>query len=170
MYTIIGHHIFLIGLGIILFFTVNFIGKYSKGFGYSEIKFDIHSDELVGFNFVLRILTPVVFTILSSSALFYFKWDFLVKDIYLLVAYSFIFRAFWNLAHNRTILINWYAQIGYALIAVSATYLAYKHLILPKTPLLPDLKTIANELWIIIFLFLYKIFNRSLAKVKTASI
>jgi hypothetical protein len=159
MHPIIGHHLFLFLLGILLFFIVNFIGKYSKGFGYSEIKFDIHSDELVGFNFILRILTPVVFTILASSVLFYFKWDYLVTNIYLLVAYSFVFRALWNLAHNRTKLINWYAQIGYASIAIAATYLAYKYLILPKTPLFPDLETIANELWIIIFLFLYKIFN-----------
>lgn len=159
MQTIIGHHIFLITLGIILFFTVNFIGKYSKGFGYAEIKFDIHSDELVGFNFILRILTPVVFTILVSSVIFYFKYDCLVTNIYLLVVYSFAFRAVWNLVHNRTKLINWYAQIGYATIAILATYLAYKYLILPKTPLFPDLETVANELWIIIFLFLYKIFN-----------
>ena len=159
MHTIIGQHFFLIILGIILFFTVNFIGKYSKGFGYSEIKFDIHSDELVGFNFILRILTPVVFTILVSSAFFYFKWDYLVTNIYLLVVYSFAFRTLWNLVHNRTQLINWYAQIGYASLAIAATYLAYEHLILPKTPLFPDLETIANELWIIIFLFLYKIFN-----------
>lgn len=88
MQTIIGHHIFLITLGIILFFTVNFIGKYSKGFGYAEIKFDIHSDELVGFNFILRILTPVVFTILVSSVIFYFKYDCLVTNIYLLVVYN----------------------------------------------------------------------------------
>lgn len=146
MHTIIGQHFFLIILGIILFFTVNFIGKYSKGFGYSEIKFDIHSDELVGFNFILRILTPVVFTILVSSAFFYFKWDYLVTNIYLLVVYSFAFRTLWNLVHNRTQLINWYAQIGYASLAIAATYLAYEHLILPKTPLFPDLETIANEL------------------------
>ena len=159
MQIIIWHHIFLFTLGVILFFTVNFIGKYSKGFGYSEIKFDIHSDELVGFNFILRILTPVVFTILVSSILFYLKLDSLVENIHLLVAYSFLFRAVWNVAYNRTQLINWYAQIAYACLAIATTYLAYEHLILPKTPLFPDLETIANELWIIIFLFLYKIFN-----------
>lgn len=159
MSTIIGHHIFLFGLGIILFFIVNFIGKYSKDFGYSEIKFDIHSDELVGFNFILRILTPVVFTIIASSIIFYLKFDFLVEKIYLLVAYSFLFRALWNIVHNRTQLINWYTQIAYASLAIVATYLAYKYLILPKTPLFPNLETVANELWIIIFLFLYKIFN-----------
>ena len=158
MNMIIEHHIFLFLLGVLLFFIVNFIGKYSKNFGYSDIKFDIHSDELVGFNFVLRILTPVVFTILVASLLYYLKWDFLVNNLYLLVAYSFLFRAIWNVAHNRTQLINWYTQIGYASLAILATYLAYKYLILPKTPLFPDLETVANELWIIIFLFLYKIF------------
>ena len=159
MNMLIEHHIFLFLLGVLLFFIVNFIGKYSKDFGYSEIKFDIHSDELVGFNFILRILTPVVFTILVASLLYYLKWDFLVNNLYLLVAYSFLFRAIWNVAHNRTQLINWYTQIGYASLAILATYLAYKYLILPKTPLFPDLETVANELWIIIFLFLYKIFN-----------
>ena len=98
MNMIIEHHIFLFLLGVLLFFIVNFIGKYSKDFGYSEIKFDIHSDELVGFNFVLRILTPVVFTILVASLLYYLKWDFLVNNLYLLVAYSFLFRAIWNVA------------------------------------------------------------------------
>ena len=147
MQIVIWHHIFLFTLGVILFFTVNFIGKYSKGFGYSEIKFDIHSDELVGFNFILRILTPVVFTILVSSILFYLKLDSLVENIHLLVAYSFLFRAVWNVAYNRTQLINWYAQIAYACLAIATTYLAYEHLILPKTPLFPDLETIANELW-----------------------
>lgn len=159
MITIIAQHVFLIFLGVLLFFITNYIGKYSKNFGYSEIKFDIHSDELIGFNFILRIFTPVVFTILIASILYYFKLDQLTKNIYLLVAYSFIFRAFWNISHNRTLLINWRIQALYASIAITSTYLAYKFLILPKAPLLPDFQTIANELWIIILLFIYKIFN-----------
>ncbi len=39
MNMIIEHHIFLFLLGVLLFFIVNFIGKYSKNFGYSDIKF-----------------------------------------------------------------------------------------------------------------------------------
>ena len=153
------HHATLFTLGILLFFITNFIGKYSRNFGYSEIKFDINSDELAGFNIVLRLLTPAVFTIIISSIFYYLELDILTNNIYLSVLYSYLFRFLWNIFHNRTLLINWYAQISYAALATAITYVAYKYLIIPKNSLFPNPETLANELWILIILFLYKIFN-----------
>lgn len=152
-------HSLLLFLGIILFFITNLIGKYSRSFGYSEIKFDISNDELAGFNLVIRLLTPVIFIILISSVFYYFNLDSFTREIYISVMYSYFFRITWNILHNRISLINWYAQVSYALLATFFSYLAYKHLIIPKITLFPNLETLGNELWILIIIFLYKIFN-----------
>lgn len=152
-------HLFFIFLGVSLFYITNFIGNYSRNFGYSDIQFDIKYDEIAGFNVVLRLLTPSIYIILISSIIYYFNLDSWVKNIYIAVIYSFAYRILWNILHNRTMLINWYAQLMYSAVASLFAYLAYKHFILPKNPLFPNLETIANELWMMIFLFLYKVFN-----------
>lgn len=152
-------HLFFIFLGISLFYITNFIGNYSRNFGYSDIQFDIKGDEIAGFNVILRLLTPSVYIILVSSIMYYLSLDIWVKDIYIVAVYSFVYRILWNILHNRSPLINWYAQLSYSIAASLIAYLAYKYFILPKNPLYPDLETIANELWMMIFLFIYKVFN-----------
>ncbi|MHA4896921.1 hypothetical protein ACXZ1K_19385 [Pedobacter sp. PWIIR3] len=57
------------------------------------------------------------------------------------------------------ILINWTKQLLYSASIVGLAYVVYRKIILTKSNLLPDFNNIANELWIIIIIFLYSIIN-----------
>lgn len=153
--------LFHVTSAIILFFIVNIIGKYAPtNLGYYQISTFSQTDDAPAFNFLFRILTPVVFIILLSALLYYFNLDQLVKNIYLISIYYVMFRALFNLITSRTYLVNWKKQFLYAISTVVITYLMYDKLISKKENLLPDFSNIANELWIIILLFLYSLINK----------
>ncbi|WP_296150564.1 hypothetical protein [uncultured Flavobacterium sp.] len=146
---------------ILLFFIINIIGKYAPtDFKYYQISTFSQTDEAPAFNFLFRILTPVVFIILLSSALYYFGQDYLVKDIYYISIYYVLFRAVFSIITSRTYLVNWKKQFLYAISTILITYLVYDKLISKRENLLPDFSNIANELWIIILLFLYSLLNK----------
>ena len=50
-----------LGLAIILFFTVNWLGKRSASFGYMHLSVFVRSDPAPAFNFIFRVFCPVVY-------------------------------------------------------------------------------------------------------------
>jgi hypothetical protein len=56
-------------------------------------------------------------------------------------------------------LLNWYRQSIYWAAILIISFVTYEKLIKVKTNILPDFSTIANELWIIILIFLFQITN-----------
>ena len=148
-------------IAVILFFLINNIGKYAPtDLKYFQISNFLETDEAPAFNFGFRVLTPVVFIIVLSSILYYFNLDFLVKDIFYVNIYYVLFRVLFNIIIGRTLLINWSKQLLYGLVIIFLSYLAYDKIIKIKENIYPDFTTIANELWIIIFVFLYSLFNQ----------
>lgn len=85
--------------------------------------------------------------------------DNYVKDIYLISIYYVIFRAIFNIAISRSLLINWKKQFFYAVCILLLTYFLYHKTIIKKHNLLPDFSNIVNELWIIILVFIYNLVN-----------
>jgi hypothetical protein len=55
---------------------------------------------------------------------------------------------------------NWYRQSLYWVAILTLSYLAYDKIIYRKENILPDFGSLANELWIIIFLFLFQTLNQ----------
>lgn len=152
--------LFQIITAIILFFLINIIGKYAPtDLRYFQISSFLETDEAPAFNFSFRILTPIVFIILLSALLYSVEMDNYVKNIYFISIYYVLFRAFFNIAISRTLLVNWKKQFFYAVCIVGLSYFVYKKIIITKQNLLPDFTNIANELWIIILVFLYNLVN-----------
>jgi len=149
-----------IALAIFLFYALNWIGKYSSAFGYLQLSMFVRSDAAPAFNFILRTLTPTVFIVLVASVCFAFHIDRVVPGLWLVVVYYFAFRVLYNLVLGRGLLLNWLSLSVQIVAGIAAAYLAYRHLILPRRPLFPDLDKIGNELWIMVALFLYAIFNK----------
>lgn len=149
-----------ITLGIFLFYAVNWIGKYSSAFGYLQLSMFVRSDAAPAFNFILRTLTPTVFIVLVAAVCFAFHFDRVVSGIWLVVVYYFVFRLLYNLVLGRALLLNWLSLSVQIVAGIAAAYLSYRHLILPRRPLFPDLDKIGNELWIMVALFLYAMFNK----------
>lgn len=151
--------LFHIFLGIGLFFLINWIGKHSYSIGYMEISIFVKTEEAPAINFLIRILTPVVYIVFVSTTLYYFELDKFVWNIYLVNIYYILFRLFFNLATNRGLLLNWYRQFLYWIAIVVISYFTYEKLIKIKANILPDFTTVANELWLIILIFIFQIAN-----------
>jgi hypothetical protein len=146
-------------LGVGLFFLINWIGKHSFSIGYMEISIFVKTEEAPALNFLIRVLTPIVYIIIVSTSLYYFGLDKFVWNIYLVNIYYILFRLNFNLATNRGLLLNWYRQFFYWIAIVVISYFTYEKLIKVKLNILPDFTTVANELWIIIMIFIFQVAN-----------
>jgi hypothetical protein len=146
-------------LGVILFFLINWIGKHSYSIGYMEISIFVKAEEAPALNFLIRVFTPIVYLIIISSSLYYFNLDKYVNNIYLVNIYYIFFRLFFNLITSRGKLLDWYRQVLYWSTIIIISYLFYDKIIRIKANILPDFTTIANELWIIILVFVFQITN-----------
>lgn len=153
-------HFFQFILGIILFFIINWIGKHSYSFGYMQISMFLKTEEAPAFNFLFRILSPIVYLFIISAILYKVNLDKFVVNIYFVSIYYIIFRLLFNLATNRALLMNWYRQILYWITIVSVSYFSYTEIIYKKENILPDFTTISNELWVIILIFIFHTFNK----------
>src|SRR5690606_14030432 len=153
--------IFLVqlSLGILLFFLINWIGKHSYSIGYMEISIFVKAEEAPALNFLIRVLTPLVYIIIVSAILYNFTLDKYVTNIYLVNIYYIVFRLIFNLATNRGKLLDWYRQALYWLSITVISFFAYEKLIKVKANILPDFTTIANELWIIVLIFVFQLAN-----------
>ena len=107
----------------------------------------------------VRVLTPTVFIILISALFYAVKLDRFTNNIYLVSVYYVLFRTLFNISINRTKLINWTKYIIYSLAIIGVSYFVYKKFIVTKSNILPDFNNMANELWIIIIIFLYNFIN-----------
>lgn len=146
-------------LGILLFFIINWIGKHSYSIGYMEISIFVRTEEAPALNFLIRVLTPVVYIIIVSTILYYLNLDRYVWNIFLVNIYYIIFRLLFNLFTNRGLLLNWYRQGLYWGAIAIISYYTYEKLIKIKANILPDFTTMANELWIIILIFIFQVTN-----------
>jgi hypothetical protein len=146
-------------LGVGLFFLINWIGKHSYSIGYMEISIFVKTEEAPALNFLIRVLTPIVYIIIVSTSLYYFGLDKFVWNIYLVNIYYIIFRLIFNLVTNRGLLLNWYRQLLYWTAIIVISYFTYEKLIKVKANILPDFTTVANELWIIILIFIFQVAN-----------
>jgi len=119
----------------------------------------VKTEEAPALNFLIRVLTPIVYIIIVSTILYYYHFDKYVANIYLVCVYYIIFRLCFNLFTNRGLLINWYRQYLYWGAIIIISYFTYDKLIRVKTNILPDFTSFANELWIIILIFVFQVSN-----------
>ena len=149
-----------ITISIFLFFLINIIGRYTPtDLKYFQISSFLETDEAPAFNFSFRVLTPVVFIIILSAILYYFDLDKFVIDIYFVNIFYVAFRILFNILVGRGFLVNWKKQVLYSIFIIGISYFIYQKIIITKENLLPDFSNIANELWIIILIFLYTLIN-----------
>lgn len=142
------------------FLILNWLGAHSVSYGYKQLSLLYTQDEAPLFNLTFRLAAPLVYIILLSAALYSFGLDRYVEKIYLVTLYSVAFRIMFNLGMGHARLLNWTREIFLAITSTSVSYYAYKNLIVSKTFLFPNYTTVANELWIVIAIFLYSVGNK----------
>lgn len=154
-------HLIYILLAIILFYTVNWIGKRAKpmDFGYVQISVTIQEETAPLFNYFFKVLAPVVYIICLAALFQALKLDYLNERIYLIVVYYWIYRFLFTLVRGRLPLLNWSLQILYWISSIALAFWV-NTIIDSVSSILPDPKTLLDELWILIILFLYSVFNK----------
>lgn len=156
-------------LAVFLFFLVNLLGHYSpSSLKYHKLTSFLETNEAPAFNYVIRVLTPAVYIIIVSAVLYSLKLDLYTKNIYMVAIYYVAFRTLINILINRSLLVNWKGHIIYSLSIIGLCYFVNLKLIQTKSNILPDFSNMANELWIIIVIFLYNFINNIEVSDKTA--
>ncbi len=145
--------------GISLFFLINWIGRHSFSIGYMQISMFLKEEESPAFNVIFRILSPIVYLFILSAILYKLGLSRYVSNIYLVSVYYLSFRLLFNIITNRGRLLNWTRLISQWVIIISLSYYCYDRIISTQTNLFPDFSTWSNEIWIIILIFLYSVFN-----------
>lgn len=156
-----GFHI-AVALG--LFFMVNVLGRNSSFYGYETLMIFSEPGDSASFNIMFRIVTPVIMIIIIAAICYYIGADPFTEDLYLAVLYSIIFRLIFNVSKGRTHLLPWRRLIFQWGMTLLLAWLSYKHLISKKEYLLPDIKTIGNEIWLGIAGYLYVLSNSFLSE------
>ncbi|MCX6165997.1 MAG: hypothetical protein NTU73_14240 [Ignavibacteriae bacterium] len=139
---------------------MNWFGKKAKGIGYTEITIFIQKEDNPAFNFIYRVLFPSVFLILISSSIKSINNERYIYDIYLVTIYSFLIRIIYNILSGRALLVDWRKVLLYSISSILLSYFVNIKII-NKINFLPDFNTMTNELWILIFIFIYHIFNKT---------
>lgn len=152
--------LFWILLGLLLFFVVNWVGKHSKTFGYEELSKLSEVESSNAFNFIFRVATPLVSLIIISTVLYALHFDPLIKNIhYSIFAYIFI-RLGFNWMRGRLLLLNWPKLVLQWFVLLGGAFLVYEKIIKTKEYLVPDIKTVGNEVWLGIVAYLYVLSNQ----------
>ncbi len=156
--------VFLVHLisAIAFFIIVNQLGKQSIKFGYFHLSFDSeYDDRSPFFNILFKSFTPVLLTYILAYIFSSFDFDYLNKNIYMIVVYYFIFRFIFIILIGRVRLTNWSKLTVVALLSLAMTYIVYTQLIIDATYLLPTKQEIATAMWLGIVAFIYKILNEA---------
>ena len=154
--TLVGLHA---ALAFGLYQVVNWVGARSKTFGYVSLRPIPQTDGAPAFNVLLRVGAPVAYLLLVSAALYAVRGDPWVREIWSVVALYFAGRIALNVWLGRRLRMNWARELGQAALSTGVAWLLYDKVIRHRETLLPDAKTVAAELWVIVALFVFSLLN-----------
>lgn len=147
-----------IALSVILFFLVNWVGTRAISVGYMQLNIAIQEDTALAFNFLFKVLAPVVYIVLCAVGFESLGVPILNRNIYFITIFYWLFRVLWIVCSNRVSLINWWEQIIYCGASVVLSIWVYS-LIERVEQILPEPRALLDQLWILIILFVYSILN-----------
>lgn len=149
-----------LALAVLLFLSINWVGRHSHSLGYISLSLFVRRDEAPAFNLALRVLGPVVFVTVVSALLYALKLDAYVQNIWKVVLYYVFGRSAFNVLMGRALLMNWVREVALGSACVWVTWLIYENFIKFRKTLLPDFTTATNELWVFIAVFIYVVLNK----------
>jgi hypothetical protein len=148
-----------IALALLLFLTLNWIGRHSAFTGYTTLNAFIQRDGAPFFNLLFRILGPVVFIVLAASLLYAIGFDRYVNKIWLVILYYYISRFLFVLGFSRLSLVNWGRELFQWIASTGLGLLVYVSIVKYKSNLLPEPNELKNQFWILLMMFLYASLN-----------
>ncbi len=150
MYTI-GIALVQILFSFILYFIVNWIGDKTISMGYITMGVQMKKDETPAFNFLFRVLSPVVYIILIGAILQSVNGEKYIINLYLITVYYWGIRLGYVIVTNKVQLTNWVRQGFYWIISIGLSMWVY-HVIEKVEMILPEPKDLLNQFWILVFI------------------
>lgn len=146
---------------LILFFIVNWIGARSMSFGYSQILvFETEEKKTSpAFNFLFKVLSPVIFYVLFVVLVQILEYKELVKYSFLITVYYWFIRTLFKLLLGRKQLTHWSLHFLYSIISIGLSVLIY-YLVIRVNKLLPCPRALLDQMWILIIIYLYNVLNK----------
>ena len=146
-------------LACFLVFISGKLGRKCHSSGYEELSVFETNNNKMEFNFLYRVLVPMVYLIIVSTVLYQLKLDKYVVNIYSVPIVFTILRWLIIFSYGRVRLVNWTVEFTYSTLIIILSYYLYIGFIKEKGNLLPDFATLKDELWLLIIIFIYKIFS-----------
>lgn len=147
------------GLAILLFFLINWIGARSISVGYMQMSIVIQEDSAPAFNFLFKVLAPIVYMVLCAVFFQSVNLNCLINNCYLIVVYYWGFRFLWIVATNRGRLTNWLVQCLYWICSIGLSVWVYS-IIDNVDRILPEPRALLDQMWILIIAFVYSVLNK----------
>lgn len=138
---------------------MNWIGKNSISLGYMQLSVIFETDTAPAFNFLFKVLGPVVYLIICMVLFQSVKLNILVRKCYFIVIYYWGFRFIWNIFANRWKLFNWNQNVLYWVSSIGISYWIYSN-VKDINSILPTGENLIGEMWILIIAFLYAVVNK----------
>ena len=127
--------------------------------GYVKMSVVIRDDTAPLFNYLFKVLAPVVYIILLTAVFQKAGLNQLTSKIYFIVIYYWIIRLSAVILLGHIQLINWITQIVYWISSI-ALAIWFQSVVDKVSTILPDPQSLLEELWLLIIVFLYSLFNR----------
>jgi hypothetical protein len=148
-----------VALAAALFILLSWLGHHSLSSGYLALSAFVRTDEAPAFNLVFRVLGPIVFVTLSAALLYWLGLDRHVVSIWMVTTYYCLGRLFYIVLFDRLRLVNWPREALIWIATIGGSWVIYDPLISAREHLLPEIKDLKNQFWILIIMFLYATFN-----------
>jgi hypothetical protein len=146
---------FQVAIALTIFLGLNWLGRHSPMFGYETLTMFSEREDAVAFNFLFRVVTPVVIILVVAAFCYASNLGGLTKNLHYSVLYYLAIRVFFNVARGRAGLLPWRRLLLQWMATVALSFIAYEHLISKPEYLLPDVATISNEIWLAVAAYLY---------------
>lgn len=147
------------GLAVAMFFALNWIGKLAQPSGYLTLDMFVTRDNAPAFNFVFRVFGPVVFIVVAACLLYAAQLDRFVHDIWHVIVYQLVFRLIFNLSFGRYLLLNFRREVLVWTVSIGAGWVLSDNIIQYREYLFPKYSDIANNIWVLVALFIYSTLN-----------
>ena len=147
-----------VATAVFMFFVINWIGTKSVSIGYLQMSIVVEEESYPAFNFLFKAIAPVILMVLFVALVQALHFESFTSHCYLIVVYYWLFRILVVILYGRGSLTNWVTQFFYWISSIGLAIYVYK-LIDKVDKILPDPESLRDEMWILIILFLYSIFN-----------
>ncbi len=152
-------YVILALLSVFTFYSMNFTGRQIQA--YQPLTLTTADDANPSFNLLFRTLAPNVFIIFYSIAFHITGQKDLIPNLWLIVPLQVLFRILYNI--HRLSIFNWSRFIASSTISISIAYTLDKYVLSDTSILFPDIRSLGNELWLVIILYCYTVANTLLS-------